>query len=106
MSDPDGLGISKTLWRMLSHLVDISENCSMKERKDGYEPDGKFANSLYSESLYNNLEDGELSWFNAGVRVGVGIGLGMCLGLGIGVRLLSNHPDVQENILLILTMIH
>lgn len=33
-------------------------------------------------------EDGELSWFNAGVRVGVGIGLGICLGLGIGVGLL------------------
>ncbi|KAG2321231.1 hypothetical protein Bca52824_014444 [Brassica carinata] len=29
--------------------------------------------------------DGEMSWFNAGVRVGVGIGLGVCVGLGIGV---------------------
>lgn len=33
-------------------------------------------------------EDGELSWFNAGVRVGVGIGLGICLGVGVGVGLL------------------
>ncbi|KAK8481750.1 hypothetical protein V6N11_073740 [Hibiscus sabdariffa] len=33
-------------------------------------------------------EDGELSWYNAGVRVGVGIGLGVCLGVGIGVGLL------------------
>ena len=33
-------------------------------------------------------EDGELSWFSAGVRVGVGIGLGVCLGVGIGVDLL------------------
>ncbi|KAL0799797.1 hypothetical protein Bca101_054972 [Brassica carinata] len=33
--------------------------------------------------------DGEMSWFNAGVRVGVGIGLGVCVGLGIGVGLLS-----------------
>ncbi|CAN8312577.1 unnamed protein product [Cochlearia groenlandica] len=32
--------------------------------------------------------DGEMSWFNAGVRVGVGIGLGVCVGLGIGVGLL------------------
>lgn len=32
-------------------------------------------------------EDGELSWFNAGVRVGVGIGLSVCLGIGIGVGL-------------------
>ncbi|KAK4387519.1 hypothetical protein Sango_2358500 [Sesamum angolense] len=51
-----------------------------------------------SEEDYDNLycrrteyiegEDGELSWFNAGVRVGVGIGLGICLGIGIGVGLL------------------
>ncbi|KAG2259431.1 hypothetical protein Bca52824_078725 [Brassica carinata] len=35
--------------------------------------------------------DGEMSWFNAGVRVGVGIGLGLgvCVGLGIGVGLLA-----------------
>lgn len=33
-------------------------------------------------------EDGELSWFNAGVRVGVGIGLGVCVGIGVGVGLL------------------
>uniref|UniRef100_A0A2P2K150 Uncharacterized protein MANES_17G100900 n=1 Tax=Rhizophora mucronata TaxID=61149 RepID=A0A2P2K150_RHIMU len=33
-------------------------------------------------------EDGELSWFKAGVRVGVGIGLSICLGIGIGVGLL------------------
>ncbi|EPS63351.1 hypothetical protein M569_11436, partial [Genlisea aurea] len=37
---------------------------------------------------YTEGEDGELSWFNAGVRVGVGIGLSICLGLGIGVGLL------------------
>lgn len=37
---------------------------------------------------YMEGEDGELSWFNAGVRVGVGIGLGICLGIGIGVGLL------------------
>ncbi|CAL9064803.1 unnamed protein product [Musa banksii] len=33
-------------------------------------------------------EDSELSWFNAGVRVGVWIGLGICLGIGISVGLL------------------
>ncbi|KAE8716382.1 Erythronate-4-phosphate dehydrogenase family protein isoform 3 [Hibiscus syriacus] len=33
-------------------------------------------------------EDGELSWYNSGVRVGVGIGLGVSLGVGIGVGLL------------------
>lgn len=45
-------------------------------------------NSLYSRAEYMENEDGELSWFNAGVRVGVGIGLGICLGIGIGVGLL------------------
>ncbi|XVF67718.1 hypothetical protein PTKIN_Ptkin10aG0144400 [Pterospermum kingtungense] len=45
-----------------------------------------------SEDQYNydyfDGEDGELSWFNAGVRVGVGIGLSICVGIGIGVGLL------------------
>lgn len=42
----------------------------------------------YSGMEYVEGEDGELSWFNAGVRVGVGIGMSVCLGLGIGVGLL------------------
>ncbi|KAL6557181.1 hypothetical protein OROMI_017531 [Orobanche minor] len=55
---------------------------------DDCESDGKVAcNNYYSEEMYPG-EDGQLSWFNAGVRVGVGIGLGMCLGVGIGVGLL------------------
>lgn len=47
-------------------------------------------NSLYFSDLgsYCEGDEGELSWFNAGVRVGVGLGLGMCLGVGIGVGLL------------------
>ncbi|KAL8195333.1 hypothetical protein R6Q57_025736 [Mikania cordata] len=43
---------------------------------------------LYPHLEYIEKEDGELSWFNAGVRVGVGIGLSVCLGVGIGVGLL------------------
>lgn len=55
---------------------------------DEYESDGKMGPPhFYSEDTYPG-EDGQLSWFNAGVRVGVGIGLGMCLGIGIGVGLL------------------
>ncbi|CAA7013597.1 unnamed protein product [Microthlaspi erraticum] len=45
----------------------------------------------YEGDMYWRSEeyiDGEMSWFNAGVRVGVGIGLGVCVGLGIGVGLL------------------
>ncbi|KMT00449.1 hypothetical protein BVRB_9g217500 [Beta vulgaris subsp. vulgaris] len=44
--------------------------------------------NLYSGTEYFEGEDGELSFFNAGVRVGVGIGLSVCLGIGIGVGLL------------------
>ncbi|MQM20446.1 hypothetical protein Taro_053465 [Colocasia esculenta] len=47
----------------------------------------KVGHSFYPDGAYYD-EDGQLSWFNAGVRVGVGIGLGMCLGIGIGVGLL------------------
>ncbi|XWS62795.1 hypothetical protein CRYUN_Cryun06bG0041300 [Craigia yunnanensis] len=43
---------------------------------------------LSSGMEYLDGEDGELSWFNAGVRVGVGIGLSICVGVGIGVGLL------------------
>ncbi|CAK9134380.1 unnamed protein product [Ilex paraguariensis] len=52
-----------------------------------YESDGKIGHGYFAEDMYPG-EDGQLSWFNAGVRVGVGIGLGMCLGVGIGVGLL------------------
>ncbi|KAI3733277.1 hypothetical protein L1987_64497 [Smallanthus sonchifolius] len=48
-----------------------------------------YNNSLHwSQNEYMEGEDGELTWFNAGVRVGVGLGLGICLGVGIGVGLL------------------
>ncbi|XP_061338966.1 uncharacterized protein At1g01500 [Gastrolobium bilobum] len=55
---------------------------------DDYDSDGKMmGHGYYSQEMYLG-EDGQLSWFNAGVRVGVGIGLGMCVGIGIGVGLL------------------
>lgn len=59
----------------------------LSETEDEYETEGKIVHSWYPEDVYDG-EDGQLSWFNAGVRVGVGIGLGMCLGIGIGVGLL------------------
>ncbi|KAE9615816.1 hypothetical protein Lal_00017785 [Lupinus albus] len=54
---------------------------------DEYESDGKMGHGFYTREMYAG-EDGQLTWFNAGVRVGVGIGLGMCLGIGVGVGLL------------------
>lgn len=59
----------------------------LDETVDEYDTDGKIAHGWYPEEVYDG-EDGQLSWFNAGVRVGVGIGLGMCLGIGVGVGLL------------------
>ncbi|XP_007017525.2 PREDICTED: uncharacterized protein At1g01500 isoform X1 [Theobroma cacao] len=52
------------------------------------ENDEDYSNIYWRRTEYIDGEDGELSWFNAGVRVGVGIGLGVCLGIGIGVGLL------------------
>lgn len=55
-----------------------------------YKPESEedYDNLYWNQTEYIEGEDGELSWFNAGVRVGVGIGLGICLGIGIGVGLL------------------
>lgn len=54
-----------------------------------YKPEIDEDYSMYwRRSELMEYEDGELSWFNAGVRVGVGIGLGICVGVGIGVGLL------------------
>lgn len=52
------------------------------------ENDEDYSNVYWRRTEYVDGEDGELSWFNAGVRVGVGIGLGICLGVGIGVGIL------------------
>ncbi|KAG9143780.1 hypothetical protein Leryth_011442 [Lithospermum erythrorhizon] len=56
-----------------------------------YKPDGEedFNHSYWGQTDYMEHEDGDLSFFNAGVRVGVGIGLGICVGLGVGVGLLA-----------------
>uniref|UniRef100_A0A7N0ULY6 Erythronate-4-phosphate dehydrogenase family protein n=1 Tax=Kalanchoe fedtschenkoi TaxID=63787 RepID=A0A7N0ULY6_KALFE len=54
---------------------------------DEYSAAGKHEYMRYANGIYTG-EDGQLSWFNAGVRVGVGIGLGVCIGAGLGVGLL------------------
>ncbi|KFK42536.1 hypothetical protein AALP_AA1G007300 [Arabis alpina] len=60
----------------------------LESEVDDYDESGmKIGQGYYPGEMYVD-EDGQLSWFNAGVRVGVGIGLGMCLGVGIGVGLL------------------
>ncbi|KAF5739387.1 hypothetical protein HS088_TW12G00592 [Tripterygium wilfordii] len=70
---------------------DLSSDQDLKvaEYRD-YKPeaDENYSNIYWRRTEFMEGEDGELSWFHAGVRVGVGIGLGMCLGIGIGVGLL------------------
>ncbi|XP_033134759.1 uncharacterized protein At1g01500 isoform X2 [Brassica rapa] len=71
------------------HVFATGDGQILEESEVDDESEMKVGQSYYyyPEGMYVD-EDGQLSWFNAGVRVGVGIGLGMCLGVGIGVGLL------------------
>ena len=60
----------------------VPESPEYRRESEGY------SGNLYPATEYWEGEDGELSWFNAGVRVGVGIGLSICVGIGLGVGLL------------------
>mmetsp|Transcript_10817 Transcript_10817/g.20419 ORF Transcript_10817/g.20419 Transcript_10817/m.20419 type:complete len:261 (+) Transcript_10817:71-853(+) len=42
-------------------------------------------------------EDGDLTWFNAGLRIGVGVGLGVCLGAGLGAGILVRSYQYTAN---------
>uniref|UniRef100_A0A7N0T441 Erythronate-4-phosphate dehydrogenase family protein n=1 Tax=Kalanchoe fedtschenkoi TaxID=63787 RepID=A0A7N0T441_KALFE len=56
--------------------------------EDPEQKDENEEHNVTNMHLFPEYPEGELSWFNAGVRVGVGIGLSVCLGIGIGVGLL------------------
>ncbi|KAK9053861.1 hypothetical protein SSX86_024936 [Deinandra increscens subsp. villosa] len=77
---------------MTESRKDVVSGLDPQEAEYGpYRPENEYDhnNSLqWSQNEYMEGEDGELTWFNAGVRVGVGLGLGICLGVGIGVGLL------------------
>ncbi|XP_055834131.1 uncharacterized protein At1g01500-like [Solanum dulcamara] len=86
---------------MLDSIPEHDTSEQQKEVSSGHDLQATEYNRNYkpeSEEDYNNMywgrtdfmdgEDGEMSWFNAGVRVGVGIGLGICVGVGVGVGLL------------------
>uniref|UniRef100_A0ACD6AG02 Uncharacterized protein n=1 Tax=Avena sativa TaxID=4498 RepID=A0ACD6AG02_AVESA len=65
----------------------------------GDDDDMNIGTRPYPEGWYSEDEDGQLTWFNAGVRVGVGIGLGVCVGVGIGVGLLmSSYQATARNL--------
>ncbi|CAI5492285.1 unnamed protein product [Closterium sp. Naga37s-1] len=69
----------------LRKVVVFQENYNGSEKQPSQFPGFYDLPAGYVENEEGN---GELSWFNAGVRVGVGLGLGMCIGVGIGVGLL------------------
>ncbi|XP_076887576.1 uncharacterized protein At1g01500-like [Bidens hawaiensis] len=69
---------------ILTKTLQMAGYGDFKNGKDDY-----YDNSLmWSQREFMEGEDGALSWFNAGVKVGVGLGLGVCLGVGVGVGLL------------------
>lgn len=68
------------LW--ISTYSQVEEHSTFNTEKEEDHSD------TYEGMDYLEDEDGELTWFNAGVRVGVAIGLSVCLGVGIGVGLL------------------
>lgn len=72
-----------------SYAMQVTDHERHKQEHDEY--------SLYSRMEYIESEDGELSWFNSGVRVGVGIGLSICVGIGIGVGLLVRTYQGTSN---------
>lgn len=74
------LGQERDLFKDLDNSFPIMDLGDKLAAGLGYGLDG----SLYALEG----EDGQMTWFNAGVRVGVGIGLGMCLGAGIGIGLM------------------
>ncbi|KAL5698573.1 hypothetical protein ACHQM5_029597 [Ranunculus cassubicifolius] len=45
------------------------------------------------------VEEGELSWFNAGVRLGIGLGVGMSLGVGVGLGLIMRTYSATSGVL-------
>lgn len=90
------------LERSSSHST-LADLASQVDEQSFYqELDNKRAGLLaagYGQDSYMEGEEGEITWFNAGVRVGVGIGLGMCVGIGIGVGLMMRaYQSTSRNL--------
>jgi len=55
--------------------------------------------SLGGTGTLSEGESGDITWFNAGLRIGVGVGLGICLGAGLGAGILVRSYQVTANTL-------
>jgi len=53
--------------------------------------------ALGGTGSFSEGETGELTWFNAGLRIGVGVGLGICLGAGLGAGILARSYQMTAN---------
>uniref|UniRef100_A0A0E0CXH3 Uncharacterized protein n=1 Tax=Oryza meridionalis TaxID=40149 RepID=A0A0E0CXH3_9ORYZ len=68
------------------HETEASEYRCYKPEPDAGDAD---YDGFYMKPAGEEDDDGDFSWFTAGVRVGVGISVGICLGIGIGAGLLA-----------------
>ncbi|XP_028757731.1 uncharacterized protein At1g01500 [Neltuma alba] len=81
---------------------DVSDRVDMQVadfRSFKRENEGDYNCMYWQGTGHIDGEDSELSWFNAGVRVGVGIGLGICLGVGVGFGLLARSYKATARII-------
>jgi len=85
--------LSKT-WRATRRISSRSSSLETLQEEEVLLSTGGFAERF--EETYRALggtgslndEPGDLTWFNAGLRIGVGVGLGVCLGAGLGAGIL------------------
>lgn len=78
--------------------LDLLEVAEYRNYKPGSEDDHNNYAYWGGTEYADGDEDGEITWFNAGVRVGVGIGLGICIGVGIGVGvLIRSYQSTTRN---------
>ncbi|KAF8401160.1 hypothetical protein HHK36_014464 [Tetracentron sinense] len=84
----NGMVELKNRWKGLDCIPEGDETVCGNTKESGEKPITEF--DVKNDDLEEYLveEEGELSWFNAGVRVGMGLGLGMCLGVGVGLGLI------------------
>ncbi|CAN1292808.1 hypothetical protein LINPERPRIM_LOCUS21749 [Linum perenne] len=93
--------VLKVVFRATDEPYDsiAQEDCKVAEYRNyklGDEED--YGNMYWRRTEFIDGEDGELSWFNACVRVGVGIRFGICVGVGIGVGLLvRTYQSTTQN---------
>ena len=85
------------------HAID-EDAVALGEDKDGFAIIPGFSErfeetyrALGGTGSFSEGESGDLTWFNAGLRIGVGVGLGICLGAGLGAGILVRSYQMTKN---------